>query len=74
MECRDDLSGLYEASGLKKIFENIDIEKERLEKIEKTKKQKETEFWNDVNPVWKDIESEKDIFDETNEIDPFWLT
>lgn len=49
-------SGLYEASGLKKIFEE--------------------------DSFWKDIESEKDMFDEPKieikkedeGIDPFWLT
>jgi hypothetical protein len=64
----NDTSGLYEASGLKKIFEDADRYREEQ------KKKTEESFW-------KDIENEKDIFDEPkieikkeDEIDPFWLT
>jgi len=63
----EDKSGLYKASGLKEAFEKADKEKE------KEKNEKEKSFW-------KDIESEKNIFDEPkiekskDEIDPFWLT
>jgi hypothetical protein len=77
MRGSEDTSGLYEASGLREIFENPELDKE----IEEAKKKKEEDFWNDIEPKespWKDIENEKDIFDEPkieeNEIDPFWLT
>ena len=69
MKDEKDISGLYEASGLKEIFEKAD-------KLKGEQKQK-TE-----NSFWKDIENEKDIFDEPKleikkedeGIDPFWLT
>lgn len=58
----EDSSGLYEASGLKKIFEEVEL----FKKAERERR--DNEFWDEIN------ENKTELKKLNDEIDEFWLT